>query len=59
MYTDIETIVTDILVVMFLVSVCTIIYGSIIRYPVAVGVGAVLFLLFIFHLWIIKRLRKR
>lgn len=59
MFEDMETIVTDILVVMFIASICTIVYGSFVRDAVAVGVGVVLFLLFIFHLWIIKRFRKR
>ena len=54
-----EALVNDVLVVMFLFSICTMVYGGIKKDPIIIGIGAALLFLFIFHLWIIKGFRKR
>ena len=52
MFADKETIITNILVVMFLVAVCTIIFGAtIVRDAVVVGFGIVMLLLFFCFLY--------
>ena len=53
---DKKTIIVDILVVIFLVGICTIIYGIFVR-NVAVIICGMVFLLFLCLLWI-KKFRK-
>lgn len=58
MFADKETMIADILVVMFLVATCTSIYGGFVRDAVIIGVGAVVLLLFFCLLWGFKKFRK-
>ena len=53
---DKKTIIVDILVVIFLVGICTIIYGIFVQNIVVIIYG-IIFLLFLCLLWI-KKFRK-
>ena len=59
MFADKETIIADVLVFIFLLSICTLAYGGFVRDAVVIGIGVVALLLFFCLLWVIKRFRKR
>lgn len=56
MFADKKTIITDILIVMFLIAICSIIYGGFVQNIAAIIYGMI-FLLSLCLLWI-KRFRK-